>query len=122
MIQAHPVTAVEINQLHDQLRRNPNGLTRKNLARCFGGDRRARLIIAAAVEQGELAIIRTDGVDGSNVYRLARTVDEVNREADNLARYERSLSRRRRGLLEAWSAGGTARRQPSLYERVEAQT
>ena len=85
-------------------------------SRLFGSDRRARAIISAAVERGELAIIRAEGIDGSNVYRLAKDIDEINREADNLASYEHSLAKRRRGLLEAWHAGGTARRQPSLYE------
>lgn len=110
-----PVTDAEIHHLQTALTNYPSGLTRADLERLFGSDRRGRAIVSAAVERGELAIIRAEGINGQ-VYRLARDVDEINREADNLASYARSLDRRRNGLMQAWQAGGTSRRQPSLYE------
>lgn len=113
-----PVADAEVGHLSDALARYPNGLTRKDLARLFGGDRRGRAVVSAAVERGELAIVRADGASGP-VYRLARSIEEVTREAANLASYAESLDRRRRGLLAAWQAGGAARRQPPLLSVPE---
>ena len=108
-----PVTDAEIHHLQTALTNYPSGLTRADLERLFGSDRRGRLVIATAVENGELAIIHDPE---TNTYRKARNIDEVTREIDSLASRERRLERRRRGLMEAWQAGGTSRRQPSLYE------
>ena len=114
-----PVTDAEISILADFLRRFPSGLKRKgDLARLFQSDRRGRLVIAAAVERGELCIIYDRD---SEVYRVARDIDEVTCEVDRLTSYSRQLARRARGAMNAWQAGGVARRQPDLFPPADGE-
>jgi nitroreductase len=110
-----PVTDADVNRALSLLRDHPSGVTREHLAVAFADDRKGRKIIESLVATGRAAVINTEDVLGNNVYRLARTTEEVESEARKLASYQESLERRRQGLLEAWKRGGTHEPQKGLF-------
>lgn len=109
------VTDAEVHHALSVLRKYPNGLTRADLERVFGSDRRGRDIMAALNERAIAAVINVDStLYGQRVYRLARDIDEVEAASANLRAYELSLRRRREGLERAFLNGGGAP-QPDLF-------
>ena len=90
-----------------QLRGNPRGLTRTELAhRLRLGDRAVRQLIEDLVAGGHLPIVadRTDG--GEARYRIAgvNDIEAVTTEHHELQSRALSLHKRARGLLNAWQA------------------
>lgn len=110
-----PVTDTDVSRALSLLRDYPNGVTREHLERSFKSDRHGRKVVEALVATGRAAVINTEDMFGNNVYRLARTLDEVEGEARKLASYQESLERRRQGLLLAWERGGTHEPQKGIF-------
>jgi hypothetical protein len=102
-----PITDADAHHAVELLKRYESGLTRADLVKFFGGDRRARDIMAAVVERSIAAVIVTESPYHGNalVYRLARSLEEVEREERRLRAYELSARRRREGLRPAFERG-----------------
>lgn len=105
-----PITDAETHHALSHLKRYPSGLSRPDLERLFGSDRRGRLVMAAIVERAIAAIVVVESPyhGGGKVYRLARDADEVAREEARLRSYEESARRRREGLRLAFERGPQA--------------
>ncbi|MFA5552135.1 MAG: hypothetical protein WDA03_11040 [Trueperaceae bacterium] len=102
-----PITDAEVQHAVNALKRYPNGLTRADLERVFGSDRRGRAIMAALTERGIAPVITTPSAYGDGkVYRLARTAQEVNEAVATLRSYRDSLDARITGLQRAWEGDG----------------
>ena len=112
----HTVTDIEIRHALNELeRRGHRGLPRSELAAHFGSDRHGRLVMATIVERGIAAIITTGNPAGSGqVYRLAQSDAEIEREDRELLSRIARLERRRAGLRQAWEAGGIREVQQGL--------
>lgn len=110
-----PITDAETRQAVSLLKRFPAGLTRADLGKHFGSDRRGRAIMAALTEKGIAPVITIEsGYGEGRVYRLARTAQEVDDEVRRLTSYRNSLEQRASGLRRAWQGGGNP--QPDLFE------
>jgi hypothetical protein len=105
--------AAELFMEHSQ------GIPRKDFTKHFGSDRRGRKIVQHLVEQGILAIIVVpkDFDDGrGNVYREARTPEELSTEDALLMSRIVHLEKRRRGLKQAWARSGMQPIQDTLLQ------
>lgn len=102
-----PLTDAEIELAVSWLRKYPSGLTRADLERIFGSDRRGRDVVVGVAERGIAAVInvRSDVHGGAKVYRLARTLAEVEEEERRLLAYEESVRLRRLGVRRAFERG-----------------
>jgi hypothetical protein len=105
-----PILDAEVRNALEHLKRYPSGLTRVDLERLFGSDRRGRDVMADLVERGIAAVVVVDSPFGGEkkVYRLATSAAEVEAEQRRLLAYEASARRRREGLAIAWTRGPTA--------------
>jgi hypothetical protein len=105
-----PITDAETHAALSYLKRYPSGLTRADLERLFGSDRRGRDVIAAIAELGIApVIVTTSPYQGdAQVYRLATSIAEVEAEQLRLLAYETSARRRREGVARAWERGPEA--------------
>ena len=110
-----PITDADISRALSLFNDYPSGLSRADLERYFRSDRRARQIIETLVATGRAAVISTEDALGNQVYRLAQTREEVEHEARKLTSYQKSLERRRSGLLKAWERGGTFEQQKGIF-------
>lgn len=111
-----PITDAETNHALRALKNYPNGLTRADLERLFGSDRRGRAIMAALTERGIAPVITIDSEFGDGkVYRLARTTQEIDEAVATLNSYRDSLERRAKGLRKAWASDGKPI-QPDVFE------
>ena len=113
-----PITDAEVRQATTVLKKYPSGLTRADLSKYFGSDRRGRAIMAALTERGIAPVITIDSEFGDGkVYRLARTTQEIDEAVATLNSYRDSLERRAKGLRKAWAGdGGPA--QPDLFQEA----
>ena len=109
-----PVTDAETHHALEALRTHTSGLTRADLVRLFGSDRRGRDVIAALVERRIAAVVVLPNpfAEREKVYRLARTIEEVEAEERRLHAYELSTRRRREGLRPAFERGPEAPQAP----------
>lgn len=112
-----PITDAETTHALRALKRYPSGLSRADLERLFGSDRRGREVMATLAERGVAPVINTksDYGDGQ-VYRLARTAQEIDEAVATLSSYRASLDRRIKGLIDAWQDGGAP--QPNLFQEA----
>lgn len=111
-----PITDGEVRQALAVLKRYPSGLTRADLTRLFGSDRRGRAIMAALTERGIAPVITIDSDYGDGrVYRLARTEQEITEAIRTLSSYRDSLEKRITGLQRAWDGDGEPQ-QPDLFD------
>lgn len=111
-----PITDAEAHAAVSYLERYPSGLSRADLERLFGSDRRGRDVMAAVVERAIAAVIVVDSPyhGGSKVYRLATSIEEIEQEERRLLAYELSARRRREGLRPAFTRGPSTP-QASLF-------
>lgn len=102
-----PITDADAHHAVELLKRYETGLTRADLERLFGSDRRGRDVMAALAERGIAAVVVVESPYHGTalVYRLARTIEEVEREERRLRSYELSARRRREGLRLAFERG-----------------
>jgi len=102
-----PITDAEAHAAVSYLKRYPSGLSRADLERLFGSDRRGRDVMAAVVERSIAAVIVVDSPyhGTAKVYRLATSIEEVELEERRLLAYELSARRRREGLRPAFTRG-----------------
>lgn len=111
-----PITDAEVQHAVNALKRYPNGLTRADLERVFGSDRRGRAIMAALTERGTAPVITTDSTYGDGkVYRLARNEAEIQQAIATLRSYRDSLDKRITGLQKAWAGDGKPA-QPNVFD------
>jgi hypothetical protein len=106
-----PVTDAEVQTALAWLKRYPSGMTRDDLRRVFGSDRRGRDVIAALGERGiaPIVVVRNElSTTVSKVYRLARSEAELEAEERRLLAYELSHQRRREGIRRAWQSNRDA--------------
>ncbi|WP_287409911.1 hypothetical protein [Oceanithermus sp.] len=110
------ITDIDIRHALNELeRRGARGLPRSELAAHFGSDRKGRAVMAAIVERGIAAIVTANNPAGSGqVYRLAQSDADIEREDRELLSRIARLERRRAGLRQAWEAGGVREEQPAL--------
>lgn len=101
------VSDAEASHALYQLKTYPAGLSRVDLERAFGSDRRGRHVMAALAERGIAAIVVVPSPyhADAKVYRLATSLDEVEAEQRRLLAYETSARRRREGVARAWARG-----------------
>lgn len=95
------VTDGEVHEAAKMLNRHPNGIRRAEFENALGGDRRARDVIAELASRAIACVINVEEVGFGNVYRLARTEAERQKELDRLDAYIGSLQRRRDGVANA---------------------
>lgn len=110
-----PILDAEVHAALSYLERYPSGMTRHDLERLFGSDRRGRDVLAAVAERAIAAIVVVDSpLHGAKVYRIAANEDEVAAEERRLFAYETSARRRREGVRRAFVRGPQAP-QASLF-------
>ena len=117
-MKSYHITDIELRHALNVLReRGSIGLPRSDLATHFGSDRKGRAIMAELVERGMAAVITVPNKLGpGEVYKLAESDAEIEREDRELLSRIARLERRRAGLRRAWEAGGVREVQPSLLE------
>lgn len=113
---APQITDAETHHALSHLKRYPSGLTRKDLERLFGNDRRGRDVMATIAERGIAPIVVVDSPyhGDAKVYRLAQNRAELEAEQRRLLAYETSARRRREGIALAFERGPSAP-QPELF-------
>lgn len=115
--QQHVITDAELHHAHGVLKRYQSGLTRADLGRYFGSDRKGRDLMAALAERGIAPVVNVPADYGDQrVYRLARNEQEVDEAARLLRSYIRTLEKRVNGLQAAWD--GTGQRQDALFQEA----
>lgn len=110
-----PVTDAEVSKGVRALKQGP--LTRHDLERIFGSDRRGRQIMAVLTTREIAPVVVTEDNLRGRVYKLAATQEEVDAEVRVLRSRAHQLLRRAEGLEVAWESGVNVP-QESLFEAV----